>query len=373
MRPVISLIAILLPPICLAQGGRDFLNQGMQEFKSARYAEAADNFRKAVDADPANVQAHLYLGTALDMQYIPGAQDAANLQFAADATAQFEKVLELQPENKTALSSLAALSYNEKKFDEAVEWNKKVIAVDPDNKEAYYTLGVIAWSKWLPVDRQARLDSHQHLDEPGPISDAQIRANLRTTWLPILDEGVQNIEHALQIDPKYSDAMAYLNLLIRYRADLDDTKDQYGADIEQANQWMQRSLDTKRTEAGDTPRGVTGSVPSFTQTGRIRVMNFGPVNDSATEPLRVSANVIAANLVTKVDPIYPPLARQARISGRVRFSVTISPDGHAQNIALVSGHPLLVQSAREAVQQCVFKPALSNGPTTVDVAFELGN
>jgi TonB family protein len=349
----------------------------MQEFKSARYAEAADNFRKAVDADPANVQAHLYLGTALDMQYIPGAQDAANLQFAADATAQFEKVLELQPENKTALSSLAALSYNEKKFDEAVEWNKKVVAVDPDNKEAYYTLGVIAWSKWLPVDRQARLDSHQHLDEPGPISDAQIRANLRTTWLPILDEGVQNIEHALQIDPKYSDAMAYLNLLIRYRADLDDTKDQYGADIEQANQWMQKSLDEKRAEAGDIPRGVTGSVPAVAQIGAVGgAVGSVPGNPPPTGPLMVGANVIAANLITKVDAVYPPLARKARISGTVRFGVTIGPDGRVENAELISGHPLLVQSAREALQQYVYKPTLLNGQpvtvkTTIDVPFVL--
>jgi len=347
LRLMFSLAAVLLPSICLAQNPEDLFDKGVQEFKSARYSEAADDFRKAVDADPGNVQAHLYLGTALDMQYIPGAQDAASLQFAEDATAQFRKVLELQPDHVLALASLATLSYNEKKFDEAVEWNKKVIAINPNQKEAYYTLGVIAWMKWLPVDRQARLDSHQTTSGPGPISDAQIRANLRAIWLPILDEGVRNTERALQIDPKYSDAMAYLNLLIRYRADLDDTNEQDRADIEKADQWMMKSLQTKRAASGD----AQGSVPGN----------------------EVSARVIAANLVTKADPVYPPLARQAHVSGTVRFSATIGPDGHPQNIALVSGHPLLVQSAREAVQQCVFEPTLSNGPTTVDVTFELGN
>ncbi len=376
MRLVFSLIAILLPSICLAQGGRDFLNQGVQEFKSARYAEATDNFRKAVYADPSNVQAHLYLATALDMQYIPGAQDAANLQFAEDATAEFQKVLELQPDNKLALASLASLSYNEKKFDESVEWNKKVVAVDPNNKEAYYTLGVLAWSRWLPLDRQARLDSHQHPDDPGPIGDVQTRANLRATWLPILDEGVKNTEHALQIDPKYSDAMAYLNLLIRYRADLDDTTEQYNADIAQANQWMQKSLETKREAAGEAPHGVTGTAPSPIQGGNTGTIGSVPGNAPPTEPHRIGANVMAAALVSKVDPVYPELARQASVSGKVRFSVTIGPDGHVENIALISGHPLLVQSAREALQQYVYKPTLLNGQpavvqTTVDVPFIL--
>jgi TonB family protein len=357
MRLILSLAAILIPPICLAQSPSNFFNQGRQEFNSARYAEAADNFRKAVESDPANVQAHLHLGVALEMQYIPGTQDAANLQFAADATAQFQKVLELQPNHILALYYLATLSYNEQKIDEAAEWYKKIIAVNPDQKDAYYTHGVIAFNKWLPVDRQARLDSHQHPDDPGPIGDVQIRANLRATWLPILDEGVHNTEHAVQIDPKYWDAMAYLNLLIRYRADLDDTTEQYDADIEQANLWMQKSLDTRRAQADDTLRSVSANPPP-------------------TTPLAAGANVIAANLVTKADAVYPPLALQARISGTVRFSVTIGPDGRVESANLISGHPLLVQSAREAVQQYLYKPTLLNGQpvtvkTTVDVVFEL--
>ncbi len=84
-----------------------------------------------------------------------------------------------------------------------------------------------------------------------------------------------------------------------------------------------------------------------------------------------------ANLVSKVDPVYPPLALQARISGQVRFTVIIGKDGSIQNIQLVSGHPLLA-AAKDAVSQYVFKPTLLNGNpvevvTTVDVNFAAGN
>jgi TonB family protein len=86
-----------------------------------------------------------------------------------------------------------------------------------------------------------------------------------------------------------------------------------------------------------------------------------PAATGATQRIRVGSGTQAANLVTKVDPIYPPLALQARIQGAVRFSVTIGKDGRPANIQLVSGHPLLVKAAKEALQQWIYKPTLLNG------------
>lgn len=82
------------------------------------------------------------------------------------------------------------------------------------------------------------------------------------------------------------------------------------------------------------------------------------------------------NLIHKVDPEYPALARQARIQGTVRFDATIGKNGHIDNLQLVSGHPLLVAAATEAVKQWVYKPTLLNGnptevATTIDVTFTL--
>ena len=77
------------------------------------------------------------------------------------------------------------------------------------------------------------------------------------------------------------------------------------------------------------------------------------------------------NLITMVDPVYPPLAMQARIQGLVRFNVVIGKDGRVANMQLVSGHPLLVPAARDAVRQWVYKPTLLNGDP-VEVVTEVG-
>jgi TonB family protein len=92
--------------------------------------------------------------------------------------------------------------------------------------------------------------------------------------------------------------------------------------------------------------------------------------------IRVGGNVQAANLIRRVEPIYPPLARQARIQGTVRFDATIGADGHVKNLQLISGHPLLVPAAQEAVRQWVYRPTLLNGipvevVTQIDVPFTL--
>ncbi len=90
--------------------------------------------------------------------------------------------------------------------------------------------------------------------------------------------------------------------------------------------------------------------------------------------IRVGGNVQQVNLIRKVTPDYPTLAKQARIQGVVRFTVTIGKDGTVQDIQLISGHPLLVSSAQTAVMQWQYKPTLLNGQpvevvTQVDVNF----
>ena len=81
-------------------------------------------------------------------------------------------------------------------------------------------------------------------------------------------------------------------------------------------------------------------------------------------------------LISKPDPEYPPLARQARFQGTVRFNVLIGVDGRVSNMTLISGHPLLAPAAQAAVREYVYQPTLLNGEpvqvvTQVDVNFTL--
>ncbi len=78
----------------------------------------------------------------------------------------------------------------------------------------------------------------------------------------------------------------------------------------------------------------------------------------------------------KINPAYPPLAKQARIAGAVVLQAEISKDGSIQNLHVISGHPMLVPSAIEAVKQWKYKPYILNGEpveveTTITVNFTL--
>jgi protein TonB len=96
----------------------------------------------------------------------------------------------------------------------------------------------------------------------------------------------------------------------------------------------------------------------------------------SSQPHPVGGDVQAAKLVRKVVPAYPPLARQARVSGTVHLVGVIAKDGTIQQLQVVSGNPLLVRTALDAVRQWVYQPTLLNGEAVeviapIDVIFTL--
>jgi protein TonB len=86
-----------------------------------------------------------------------------------------------------------------------------------------------------------------------------------------------------------------------------------------------------------------------------------PAKPQTRRPVRVATGVAEANLIRKVMPVYPPLARSARVQGTVEFTAIISKEGTIENLQLVHGHPLLVQAAKDAVLQWRYQPTLLNG------------
>ncbi len=135
---------------------------------------------------------------------------------------------------------------------------------------------------------------------------------------------------------------------------------------------------------GGVPGGVPGGGPGGVIGGIIGAAPVAPppppkieVQKPATpQRIRVGGNVQAARIVNQPKPVYPPLAKQARIQGTVRFTAIIGADGTIRNLQLISGHPLLVPSAQEAVKQWRYQPTLLNGEpveviTQIDVNFTL--
>jgi len=128
--------------------------------------------------------------------------------------------------------------------------------------------------------------------------------------------------------------------------------------------------------AGGVPGGIAGGSMGGVLGGVIGGKTAPPPPKVAPRRVMVGGNVQAARLVNKVQPIYPPLARQTRISGTVKLHAVIGKDGTVQQLQLVSGHPLLVQAALDAVKQWRYQPTLLNGEpveveTEIDVIFSL--
>ncbi len=245
---------------CQKLKARDSLGQGVRAYKAAKYPEAVEHFRTAVDLDPTFATARLYLATAYMSQYIPGAESEENIRMAKAAYDEFSKVLEANPKDAVALASIASLHFHQKKFDEAESWYKKLVEADPKNKEGFYTLGVIAWTRTFRTRMEARAKLGMKPEDPGPLKDKKVREEIRASNMPIIDAGLQNLEKALAVDPEYDDAMAYMNLLTRERADLQDTAEAYKKDTETADGWVQKTLETKKIKASRQP--ATGGISS---------------------------------------------------------------------------------------------------------------
>ncbi len=250
---------------------RDKINRGIAAYKGAKYADAVELFKQAVALDASNVNGRLYLATAYMSQYIPGAESPENMQLAKQAKEEFSKVLESHPKDTTALASLASLCYQQaqgmpdldakiKKLDEAKEWYLKLIDADPQSKEAFYSLAVIDWVKWYAAWMKARADLGMKSEESGPLKDKKVKADLKERYSAVIEDGIKNLDQALKIDPNYDDAMAYMNLLIRERADLDDSSDQYKKDVEVADNWVQKALDTKKQKAAKAASTQAGGI-----------------------------------------------------------------------------------------------------------------
>jgi tetratricopeptide (TPR) repeat protein len=261
-----SLVAlVILSTGCNKLKARDNLNKGVNSFKAGQYTAAADAFKTAIDLDPDLPSARLYLATAYMTQYVPGSEAPDNKRNADSALQQFHTALDsnLDDKNKLlAMQSLANLYYNMKDFPKAEEWHKKVIQADPKNKEAFYSLGVIAWTQFVPSWREARNTQGLRPEDPGPLKDPKnkketdIKADLKAKYWQKLTDGIEDEKKALDIDPDYENAMAYMNLLIRYRADLEDTKDQYNADAKEADAWVQKALETTKKKAAKKAAAV---------------------------------------------------------------------------------------------------------------------
>src|SRR5207253_9908155 len=251
-------LAMLSTVACNKLQARDQLNKGVQSYKSAKYEEAIDHFQKAVSLDPGLINARLYLATAYAQQYIPGADTEDNNRMAQQAIDQYKAVLERDPKNVNSVKGIAYLYLQMKKFEDAKQYYRKASEIDPNDPEAYYSIGVIDWTQSYQPRMEER--SKLGLKPEEPLKDKKVCKDLAAKNGDVIKDGIDNLNKALQQRPDYDDAMSYLNLMYREKADLEcDDPQARAADLKTADDWVDKTMATKKAKAEKQP-GVGGIV-----------------------------------------------------------------------------------------------------------------
>ncbi|MGA9670774.1 MAG: tetratricopeptide repeat protein [Terracidiphilus sp.] len=259
-------LAIVLAGMVLSMTGcnrlaaRDQLNKGVEAYKSARYEEAIGHFQKATQLDPSLPMAKSYLATALAQNVVPGSDTPDNLKTAQQAISIFQEVLDKDPTDVNSLKQIAAIYFSVKKLDDARTWQKKVLAVDPKDPEAAYTIGVIDWT-----------EAHEHLlkalvpaginddGEGNPKAPKKVMDEVKSQNGPLVEEALQYLQQAVANRANYDDAMVYLNLVYRSKADQDwgDVAAQK-ADMAKSDEWRTKAMGTRKANEEKKEKGPGG-------------------------------------------------------------------------------------------------------------------
>ena len=247
----VFLLAVVVAAVVVGGGcdklrARDKLNKGVQAYKAGQTDLAIEDFKTAKDLDPGLTNARLYLATAYSAQYIPGAPSPENIRNGQQAAQEFKDILASDSANLSAIDGLGSILYNmaggppfdPKMMEESKSYHQKHISLKPDDPEPYYWVGVIDWSLAFRGNRDMREDynktAKKSIKDTDPAPPALATA-FQQKYGTVVDEGIASLQKAMQLRTDYDDAMAYLNLLYRQKADMETTPDARDADVKLAD------------------------------------------------------------------------------------------------------------------------------------------
>lgn len=250
------------------QQARDVLTQGLEAFKNAQFAEAVQLFTPAKQLDPYLENASLYLATAYASLYVPGAPSDENIQKGNKAAQEYREVLEKNPSSLSAIDGLASILYqmagqpfSADLFEESKSCHKRHIELKPQDPQPYYSVGVIDWALAYRGNTELRGEFNRSVGihpsgSAGTINEEQnnvgvvglkdadplpevIRRKYADEFGPTID-GIASLRQAIQLKPNYDDAMTYLSLLYRRKADTVAEASEREQDIEMADDLLDR-------------------------------------------------------------------------------------------------------------------------------------
>jgi tetratricopeptide (TPR) repeat protein len=249
---------------CSKLRARDLLNKGVAAFKEAQFDKAVEYFKEAKDLDPDLMNARLYLATAYASQYIPGAPSNENKQHGEAAIAEYKSVLEKDPNNLSAIDGLASILYqmagqpfDAARFEESKSYHEKHIQIKPQDPQPYYSVGVIDWALAYRGNTEMRQDYNKaHINKQVKDTDPlppDVRTDYVAKYGTLVDDGITNLKKAIELNPEYDDAMTYLNLLYRRKADMVESSAERDSYTKMADDLLDKVKEIKQKRAEQPP------------------------------------------------------------------------------------------------------------------------
>ena len=245
---------------CNKLAARDHLNKGVEAYKAGKTEAAITHFQEAEKDDPELSVAKLYLATALAQNVVQGLMTSDNLKTAQQAIDTYQEVLASNPNDINSLKGVAGLYFTTEKFDDAKLWQKKVLAVYPKDPEAAYTVGVIDWT--LAHKNALKLLAPEGITDDGKGNVKMTKktcAEIQTENGALVEEGVKYLSQAIANRPNYDDAMQYINLIYRRKADVDcGNANAVKDDVAQADDWSHKAMGTRKENEAKKDKGPQG-------------------------------------------------------------------------------------------------------------------
>src|SRR5256714_3399105 len=255
-----SVVLVFAACGCNKLKARDLLNKGVNAFKNGQSDAAIEFFKQAKEADPELLNARLYLATAYASLYIPGAPSKENQARGEQAVAEFKEVLDKDANNVSAIDGIGSIlfqmggqPYDPKKFEESKTYHLRHIQLKPDDPEPYYWIAVIDWTLAYRANGEMRMDYNKNnvrkqVKDTDPLPPT-LRSQYVSKYGQLIEEGITDLRKAISLKPDYDDAMSYLNLLYRRKADTVESADERASLMKQADDLLDKVREIKQRRA----------------------------------------------------------------------------------------------------------------------------
>jgi tetratricopeptide (TPR) repeat protein len=227
------------------------IEKGNTALAQNRLHEAAEAFQKAVDLDPSSAKAHEQLGVTLSRGILSGnVRPSADSDVAERAESHLRRAIELAPYASAPLLALSDLeaalaehsgdpNQRAERYKSAQDLLKQILALGPPKPGMYFQLASLERDEFGPAIQQAKARFNS---KPGPLPDAHLRHSLQQQYGSLIDDAIQNAQKAAEMAAHSPKPLLLMSRLLRERALLRDTPEQYASDMHSADDWQRQFL-----------------------------------------------------------------------------------------------------------------------------------